>query len=85
MERAVHALAHWCEALACSRFLPGIVHPFVQIFEREECLGVEACMTFLMNWAAPWFQLWPSPPLHTCVALRRSRHGQPLVRFSGLS
>jgi hypothetical protein len=71
LARVVHALAHWCEALACCAFLPGFVYPWLQLFGRNECLCVETCIMFLLNWGNSWFSFWPSPPLQSLAAVDR--------------
>jgi WD40 repeat protein len=69
--RIVHALAHWCEALACSSFLPSFVHPWVRFFGRDQNSALEACITFILNWASSWFEYWPAPPLHVLAVAER--------------
>jgi len=71
LSRVVHALAHWCEALACCAFLPSFVYPWLQLFGRNECLCVETCIMFLLNWGNSWFSFWPSPPLQSLAAVDR--------------
>jgi WD40 repeat protein len=69
--RIVHALAHWCEALACSPFLPSFVYPWVRFFGRDQNAALEACITFILNWASSWFEYWPAPPLHVLAVAER--------------
>ena len=71
LARAVHGVSHWCEALACSGFLPSFVYPWLVLYGRDECLCVETCVMFLLNWASSWFQFWPAPPLHLMGAVDR--------------
>ena len=71
LARVVHGIAQWCEALACSDFLPAFVYPWLGLFGRDECLCLEACLMFLLNWAKSWFQFWPSPPLQLLGAVDR--------------
>ena len=71
LARVVHALSQWCEILASCDFLPAFVYPWLDLFERDECLCVEMSVMFLLNWAAPWFKFWPSPPLHLMGAVDR--------------
>ncbi|KAJ1477177.1 hypothetical protein T484DRAFT_1822381, partial [Baffinella frigidus] len=72
--------AYWCDALACSNFLPAFAHPWVLLFGRDEVLACEACVMFALNWSRAWFQYWPSPPLHTLGAVDRLLYAQdPLL------
>jgi len=71
LSRVVHVLANWCEALACSSFLPSFAFPWVKFFGRDDCLAAETCIMFFLNWAHNWFQFWPSPPVHLLANLER--------------
>ena len=71
LARTVHGVAQWCEALACSDFLPAFVYPWLSLFGRDECLCLETCLMFLLNWGKSWFQFWPSPPLQLLGAADR--------------
>ena len=71
LTRCVNMITHWCEALACSPFLPTLMLPLARFFGRDEQAVVEASIMFIINWAPAWFEFWPAPPLHVLAVAER--------------
>lgn len=44
-----------------NQWLPGIIYPFVKLFEEDSIMCFESSLTFLMNWYQPVFENYPNP------------------------
>lgn len=43
------------------QWLPGLVYPFVKLFEEDSIMCFESSLTFLLNWYQPLFENYPNP------------------------
>lgn len=65
MQKILSALAHWSSIFAELDSLPGMVFPFVKLFQNNHLICFEMVVTFLTNWCQHWFEFFPNPPLGT--------------------
>lgn len=63
MQKILSALAHWSPIFAEHDSLPGVVFPFVKLFQNNHLVCFEMVVTLLMNWSQHWFEFFPNPPL----------------------
>jgi hypothetical protein len=61
--RLLSTLTYWHPPLAECDWLPGLVFPFLRIFERDSITSFEFLLTILVNWCKEWLALIPNPPL----------------------
>jgi hypothetical protein len=64
LQRSLSALAHWSPIFAETPYLPGLVFPFVKMFQNNQLVTFELLATFLTNWCVNWFDYFPNPPLN---------------------
>lgn len=56
-------LEGWFPGLAGVAWLRGAVEPVAQVFSGDEILAFEASACILLNWAGPWLDAFPKPPI----------------------
>jgi hypothetical protein len=44
-----------------TQWLPGIIYPFVKLFQEDCIMCFESSLSFLMNWCQPIFENYPNP------------------------
>ncbi len=55
----VHALSTLYPSLN-NQWLPGLIFPFVKLFEEDSIVCFEVALTFLMNWYQPVYENYPN-------------------------
>ncbi|OXU23760.1 hypothetical protein TSAR_007271 [Trichomalopsis sarcophagae] len=60
----ISCLLHWCPALAECLFLPKLVMPLVNVFQKNPILGFESSLYVILNYCQKWFEYHPLPPLN---------------------
>ncbi|KAI8587831.1 WD40-repeat-containing domain protein [Geranomyces variabilis] len=68
MERVLSALAFWAPVFEGKDMLPGLVFPFVKLYESDMFAGFEIIATVLVNWCQKWWEYDPNPPIE-CLAI----------------
>ncbi|KAI8810836.1 hypothetical protein BJ742DRAFT_675406 [Cladochytrium replicatum] len=63
VERILSALAFWSPIFEHLEYLPGMIFPFVQVFQGDTYSCFECVMAFLMNWCQKWWDYYPNPPV----------------------
>ncbi|KAK8887202.1 hypothetical protein M9Y10_038240 [Tritrichomonas musculus] len=61
--RLLSALTYWHPPLAECDWLPGLVFPFLRLFERDSIVLFEVTMTIISNWCTEWLTFIPNPPI----------------------
>ncbi|CAE8634968.1 unnamed protein product [Polarella glacialis] len=56
-------LEGWSTGLAGVAWLPGLVGFAAQAFSDDGVLAFEMCACLLLNWASPWLDTFPGPPV----------------------
>ncbi|KAL5467429.1 hypothetical protein EMCRGX_G031650 [Ephydatia muelleri] len=64
LQRALSALAHWSSIFGETDYLPGMVFPFVKLFQNNQLVCFELLASLLTNWCSHWFEYFPNPPLN---------------------
>ncbi|KAJ3147855.1 TBC1 domain member 31 [Geranomyces michiganensis] len=68
MDRVLSALAFWAPIFEGKDLLPGLVFPFVKLYESDMFAGFEIIATVLVNWCQKWWEYDPNPPIE-CLAI----------------
>ncbi|KAM7341726.1 TBC1 domain family member 31 isoform 2-T2 [Cochliomyia hominivorax] len=55
-------LAQWCKVLAYSDILPGLIFPFVKMFQQNPLTAFEVCCTLIQNQFQLYFEYHPLEP-----------------------
>ncbi|XP_023308034.2 TBC1 domain family member 31 [Lucilia cuprina] len=55
-------LAQWCKVLAHSEILPGLIFPFVKMFQQNPLTAFEVCCTLIQNHFQLFFEYHPLEP-----------------------
>ncbi|OAF70697.1 TBC1 domain family member 31 [Intoshia linei] len=71
LQRCLSALTYWSEIFSEITYLPYIVFPFIMIFINNQLIAFEIIMTFLINWAANWFEYFPNPPISLLASIEQ--------------
>lgn len=53
LQRALSALAHWAPIFGETQYLPGLVFPFVKMFQNNQLVTFEFLATVLSKWVHP--------------------------------
>ena len=61
--RLLSALTYWHPPLGECDWLPGLVFPFLRIFERDSLISFEFVVTLICNWCQEWVYFVPNPPV----------------------
>lgn len=61
--RVISELTYWHPPLAECDWLPALVFPFVQIFQRDSLITFEVIATIICNWCGEWLHFVPNPPI----------------------
>lgn len=64
LQRALSTLAHWSSIFGETDYLPGLVFPFVKLFQNNQLVCFEILASLLTNWCSHWFEYFPNPPLN---------------------
>ncbi|XP_014214607.1 TBC1 domain family member 31 [Copidosoma floridanum] len=60
----VSCLLHWCPVLKECIYIPKLVVPFLNVFQKNPVMGFEAILYILLNYCQRWFEYHPLPPLN---------------------
>jgi hypothetical protein len=61
--RLISTLTYWHPPLAECDWLPSLLFPFLQMFERDSQNLFEVCVTIIHNWCSEWLLFVPNPPI----------------------
>ena len=61
MIRVMSVLSNISPVLSDLQIVPGMVFPFVKLFSKDECLGMEMALSFFMHWGQHLFEDYPQP------------------------
>ena len=61
--RLLSSIIYWHPPLGECDWLPGLVFPFLRLFERDSIVSFEAIMTIISNWCSEWLTFIPNPPI----------------------
>lgn len=87
LQRALSALAQWTPLFGETQYLPGLVFPFVKMFQNNQLITFEILATVLINWCGQWFEYFPNPPLNVlamvenCLAHHDPHLLQHFIKF----
>lgn len=62
MKRVLSILAHYSPIFGDLNRVPGLVFPFVKLFQSDECLALEVVISFFLNWGQLIFEDFPQAP-----------------------
>eukprot|EP00441_Pelagodinium_beii_P047671 CAMPEP_0197625280 /NCGR_PEP_ID=MMETSP1338-20131121/4681_1 /TAXON_ID=43686 ORGANISM="Pelagodinium beii, Strain RCC1491" /NCGR_SAMPLE_ID=MMETSP1338 /ASSEMBLY_ACC=CAM_ASM_000754 /LENGTH=1140 /DNA_ID=CAMNT_0043195639 /DNA_START=54 /DNA_END=3476 /DNA_ORIENTATION=+ len=77
-------LEAWFPGLAGVSWITTAVEPFARIFCDDDVLAFEACACLLLNWAGPWLECFPDPPLQVFSHAEELLHARDPLLGSNL-
>ena len=69
--RLLSVLTYWHPPLGECDWLPGLVFPFLRIFERDSLISFEFVLTLIYNWCPEWLYFVPNPPVTVLARIDR--------------